>query len=216
MIEHYISFSLSAFVALFAMINPLATAPIFLGLTGHLQRPLKNRIATQSIVIGFVLVALFCVLGNLIFTLFGITLPAFRIVGGLLIIMCGFQLLNGQDNSVAVPSHEDSEESLNSALSIALFPLATPVIGGPGAIAVAMSYSADAGIVGVTCTIASFAVACFITWLVFRFSTEVVRFIGKGAIKLISRMMGLILAVMGMQMLIVGIHGAYMLFPNLP
>lgn len=77
----------------------------------------------------------FCLLGKAIFSLFGIALPAFRITGGVLVALIGYQMLYGEQSSIHQPNPEDQEIDTESALSIAVTPLAIPILGGPGTIA---------------------------------------------------------------------------------
>ncbi|VAW37175.1 MarC family integral membrane protein, partial [hydrothermal vent metagenome] len=97
------------------------------------------------------------------------------------------------------------------ALSVAISPLAMPILAGPGTIATAMNFSAGGGLTGMVVTIISFAVLCLITYVFFVFGEKFVTFIGVGALGVITRMMGLILAVIGTQMVIEGLHGAFKL-----
>jgi multiple antibiotic resistance protein len=97
-------------------------------------------------------------------------------------------------------------------LSIAVTPLALPIMAGPGTIATAMNYSAHGGLAEVSITIAAFAVLCIITYAFFVSGQKLVEYIGEGAIQVITRMMGLILAVIGIQMVIEGVYGAIHMF----
>jgi multiple antibiotic resistance protein len=198
----------TVFMAFFAMMNPIANAPLFLSLTDGLDEATRRGIALRAVLLAFLIIALFAVLGRQIFTLFGITLPAFRIAGGILIGLVGYQLLHGQESSMNVPSAEDNLGSRDAALGIAITPLALPVLAGPGTIATAMNFSAGSTLPEVMRVLSALALVCLITFVAFRFSGAVVRFLGQNAIRVVSQLMGLILAVIGVQMLIVGIRGA--------
>ncbi|HKK02159.1 MAG TPA: MarC family protein, partial [Desulfuromonadales bacterium] len=93
-------------------------------------------------------------------------------------------------------------------LSVAVSPLAVPILAGPGTIATAMNYSASGGVANMLITIGAFAVLCLITYIFFISGERFIRYIGENAVKVITRLMGLILAVVGSQMLIQGIYGA--------
>ena len=110
------------------------------------------------------------------------------------------------------PGDEENGGSKKDPLSIAVSPLALPILAGPGTIATAMNFSAQWGNLRVGITIVAFAVLCIITYLFFVSGQKLVEYIGEGAIKVITRMMGLILAVIGMQMMIEGIYGAIHMF----
>ena len=96
---------------------------------------------------------------------------------------------------------------------IAISPLAVPLLAGPGTIATAMNYSASGGIVGITITVSVFAVLCLITFFCFVFSSKILLLIGKSGLSIVTRLMGLILAVIGTQMLIEGIAEAVRIAP---
>ena len=195
-------------MALFAIMNPIANAPIFVGLTDGLDAVTRRAIALRAVLFAFVIVAAFTILGREIFAVFGITLPAFRIAGGILVALVGYHLLQGQESGVHTPSAEDNAKSRDAALGIAITPLALPVLAGPGTIATAMNFSADSTLPEIVRVLAALALVCAATWAAFVGSEPLVRFLGQNAIKVISRLMGLILAVIGVQMLIVGIRGA--------
>ena len=191
-----------------AIMNPIANAPIFVGLTDGVDVATRRGIALRAVLLAFVIVALFAILGREIFAAFGITLPAFRIAGGILVGLVGYHLLQGQDSSVHTASAEDNARSRDAALGVAITPLALPVLAGPGTIATAMNFAADATLPEMMRVISAFALVCVLTWATFLGSNSLVDFLGQNAIKVVSRLMGLILAVVGVQMLIVGIRGA--------
>jgi multiple antibiotic resistance protein len=195
-------------MAFLAIINPLANAPIFLGLTEGLDAGTRRGIALRAVLLAFAIVAAFTIFGREIFAAFGITLPAFRIAGGILVGLVGYNLLQGQDSGVHTTTAEDNAASRDAALGIAISPLAMPILAGPGTIATAMSFAAESTVPEITRVLSALGVVCLATWIVFISGDSLVRFLGRNAIKVISRLMGLILAVIGVQMLIEGIRGA--------
>lgn len=206
--ENIITNSITVFFGFFAIMNPIANTPIFLGLTAEDNAVTRKAVALRSLVITFLLVAFFCILGKLIFELFGITLPAFRITGGILVFIIGVQMLHGEQSKMHSPTEEDNQNSKEAKLSVAVSPLAMPILAGPGTIATAMNFSSTGNILQVIITIVVFALLCFITYLFFIFGQRFVKFIGNSGIKVITRLMGLILAVIGTQMVLQGINGA--------
>jgi multiple antibiotic resistance protein len=189
--------------------NPIANVPIFLALTSGDDEQTTSAVALRSLMLAFLIVTLFSVSGKVIFELFGITLPAFQITGGLIVFLIGFHMLQGGHSSVQHPSEEDKQKSREAALSVAVSPLAMPILAGPGTIATAMNFSAGGGIMEVVVTIAMFAVLCVVTYILFVFGEKFVTYIGSSALGVVTRMMGLILAVIGTQMVIKGLHGAF-------
>jgi multiple antibiotic resistance protein len=202
----------------FAIMNPIANTPIFMGITSGIKdSKQKNKIAFQSTLFAFIIVSVFTVLGQLIFKMFGITLPAFQITGGILLFFIGYDLLKGKNTSVHQPAtdqHELKKTAANpdSASSIALSPLGIPILAGPGTIATAMNFvGANVQLphyVHLAVVIAAFAFMCIVTFLMFISANRIVKFLGSHLINVISRIMGLILAVIATQMVISGIKNA--------
>ncbi len=213
--EKILLHALTVFMGFFAIMNPIANIPIFLSLTRGEDKQTKGSVASTSLILAFLIVVVFSFAGKVIFELFGITLPAFRITGGLLVFFIGFQMLQGNFSRVNHPSEKDKQESKEAELSVSVSPLAIPILAGPGTITTAMNFSAG-GFGNMAVTIAVFALLCAITYLCFVFGEKFVAFIGASALGAITRMMGLILAVIGTQMVIDGLHGAFDLSSTLP
>ena len=199
---------LAVFMGFFAIMNPIANTPVFLGLTATDSPEMRRRIAAKSLIITFTLITIFCLLGQVIFSVFGITLPAFQITGGILVFLIGLQMLHGQQSGVHSPVKTGGNESIQGELSVAVTPLAIPILGGPGTIAAAMNFSSSGGRMEVIITIAAFALLCGITYIFFVSGERLVRLLGDNGLSVITRLMGLILAVIGTQMFITGVQGA--------
>lgn len=203
-----LSHTITVFLAFFAIMNPVANTPLFLSLTEGDEPAVRRQVAFQSLLIAFLLVMLFCLFGKLIFEMFGITLPAFRIAGGALVILIGFQMLHGAPSKVHHPSEEATAQTREAQLSVAVSPLAMPILAGPGTLATAINFSSTSSVADIAITLSDFAVLCLITYVFFLTGERLVTFIGKSGVNVVTRMMGLILAVIGTQMIIEGIHGA--------
>jgi len=199
---------LAVFMGFFAIMNPIANTPVFLGLTANDTPEQRKRVAAKALLTTVVIIVVFCLLGKMIFELFGITLPAFRITGGILVALIGYQMLHGNQSNVHQTTSEDQKNTMESALSVAVTPLAIPILGGPGTIATAMNYASTGGVVEIVVTIGAFSGLCLITYGFFIFGQRLVTFLGSGGLSVITRLMGLILAVIGVQMLIGGVTGA--------
>lgn len=198
----------TVFMGFFAIMNPATTVPIFLSMTAGEEPEIRKAIAFRSVGIAFGLVTVFALAGNLIFQVFGITLSAFQIAGGLLILLIGFQMVQGTPSSVHQPRPSVAEGSKAAALDIAISPLATPLMAGPGTLTTAMIFSGQSTghvVISIIC----FGLLCGITLVFFLFGARFVRFIGPGALGAMLRMMGLILAVIGVQMLVTGIKATF-------
>jgi len=125
------------------------------------------------------------------------------------VVAIGFNMLHGNHSGAQNPSEDEREGSREAALSIAVSPLAMPILAGPGTIATAMNFSAQGGFLGVGMTVLAFALLCGITWAAFVEGERIVAFLGTAALGVITRIMGLILASIGVEMLIAGIQGAF-------
>lgn len=209
--ENMLIHAVTVFMGFFAIMNPIANVPIFLGLTSGDDKQTTATVALRSLTLAFIIVTLFSVAGKVIFELFGLTLPAFQITGGLIVFLIGFHMLQGGHSSVQQPSEEDKQKSREAELSVAVSPLALPILAGPGTIATAMNFSAGGGFMEMVVTIIMFAVLCAVTYILFIFGEKFVTYIGASALGVVTRMMGLILAVIGTQMVIEGLHGAFKL-----
>lgn len=196
--------TVAVFLAFFAIMNPIANTAVFAALVGNKGAAEERRIAAKALLITFVIVLLFSAFGKSIFHLFGITLPALRVTGGVLVFLIGYHMLHGSNSRL-----HTSDGSGDS--DVAVSPLAVPLLAGPGTIATAMNYSASSGWTGIAITLISFLVLCVITFFCFVFSTPIINKIGNDGIGIITRLMGLILAVVGAQMLIEGARAAFSL-----
>ncbi|MDX1431176.1 MAG: MarC family protein [Gammaproteobacteria bacterium] len=207
-----ITHSISVFLAFFAVMNPIANAAVFIGLTADDDRATRRQVARKSILVAFGIILFFCVLGKALFELFGLTLPAFRITGGVLIFLIGFHMLHGRPSGIHHPSGDGADAASEDGMSVAVSPLAIPILAGPGTVATALNYSATGSIAEGLITVVSFSVLCVVTYVTFLSGDRLVRVLGRSGMEIVTRLMGLILAVVGTQMLLQGIAGAKTLF----
>ncbi len=203
--QDYIWHAAAVFMGFFAIMNPIANTPVFIGLTAGDDDETKRTVARNALLLTFVIIVVFSAAGRVIFDVFGITLSAFRITGGLLVFLIGYHMLQGEQSSVHKPSDEDRDKARDAELSVAISPLAMPILAGPGTIATAMNFVAEGGSYKLVITCAAFFALCIITYLFFVSGDRLVRYIGQAAINAITRLMGLILAVIGTQMVIDGV-----------
>jgi multiple antibiotic resistance protein len=212
-----ILFSITVFMGFFAIMNPIANTSIFIGLTQSDDAAKRKLIAFKSLLYSFIIISVFCVAGHFIFKLFGITLPAFKITGGILLFMVGYNLVQGKESAVHHPDDERKQEIKdkheNSEINIAISPLAIPILAGPGTISTAMNFvGASPSISHIVIVIVAFALLCLITYFMFIYGQKLIEFMGKGVVNVVTRIMGLILAVIATQMLIGGIHGVFQMY----
>ncbi len=197
LLEHMIT----VFLGYFAIMNPIANTGAFIGLTSGMDQSERMAIARRALLMSFGIVLTFALLGKALFHLFGISMPALRITGGLLVFQVGYQMLQGKTSKI---QNSDDESDVDISIS----PLAMPVLAGPGTIATTMNFAAKAGNLEIAITIAMFALLCLITFVFFRYSEKTVELLGRRGLKIVTRLMGLILAVIGVQMFLHGLGGA--------
>jgi multiple antibiotic resistance protein len=196
------NFALGVFIGFFAIMNPIANTPIFLSLTDGRTQQEKKKIALSAALTAFFIVAAFVFGGKYIFELFGITIPAFKLTGGILIFYVGFEMLQSKKSTINRQNEELDE-------GIAISPLAIPILAGPGTIVTAMNFVTNANYIHVSIVLIVFAAMVFLTYLAFAGSDYIVKWIGNNLITVIGKLMGLILAIMGVGMLIEGIKLAF-------
>ncbi len=205
-------YAATVFMGFLAIMNPLANTPVFLALTADDDGDTRKAVARNALLVAFAIVTTFSFAGQLIFHLFGITLIAFRITGGILVFGIGYSMLHGKASKTHSPQEGRAAPDLEAQLSVAIAPLAVPILAGPGTIATAMSFVADGSMEHIAVTVASFGLLCGISYLFFVFGENLVRYLGANAIGAVTRMMGLILAVIGVQMFLDGAGAAIKAF----
>ena len=192
-----------AFMAFFAIMNPISNLPAYMALVADDSQKISRKIAFRSILIAFVIITVFIFSGDFIFKVFGITIVSFRIAGGILVAVIGYHMINGNHS----PSYKGMEQqAVNSdPMSIAISPLAMPLFAGPGTITTALSL-ANGGLRNQLITVVAFAILCVITYLLLRSAKQIAGFFGKNLMKIITKMMGLLLFSIGIQMIIVSVQ----------
>ena len=192
-----------AFMAFFAIMNPISNLPAYMALVADDSQKISRKIAFRSLLIAFVIVTVFIFSGDFIFKVFGITIISFRIAGGILVAVIGYHMINGNHS----PSYKGMEQqAVNSdPMSIAISPLAMPLFAGPRTITTALSL-ANGGLRNQLITVVAFALLCVITYLLLRSAKQIAGFLGKNLMKIITKMMGLLLFSIGIQMIIVSVQ----------
>ena len=201
----YINFALTVFTGFFAICNPIANIPIFLGFVQNETIEDQRILAKKSTIIAFLILVSFLLLGKYIFEIFGLTIPAFKMTGGILIFYIGFEMLLSkapQSKKTNVPTVFDD--------SIAISPLAIPLLTGPGTIVTGMNFIANADNISKMLVIFGCgALIMLLNFFAFYYSKYIIRGMGHNLIKVLGKIMGLILSIMGMAMLVEGIKLAF-------
>lgn len=201
--EELITFSITVFTGFFAITNPISNMTIFLSLTDGADKKTKHSINKRANFTAFIIVAVFVLLGKFIFDLFGLSIPAFKIAGGILVFFIGFEMLQSKKSNVKNLKKIDIDEN------IAISPLAIPILSGPGTIVTAMNYVSDVSYIFIGLVILIYGIMSIITYFTFRLSDLVVKTLGNNVISVIGKVMGLIITIIGTGMVIEGIKIAF-------
>jgi multiple antibiotic resistance protein len=182
------------FVTLFVITDPPGMVPIFLALTGAMPPRSRNRAGTQAVALAFGVIVFFAVAGQGILAYLSIELPALQGAGGLLLVLVALELLTGKS--------DDEPSQQKTTTNVALVPLGTPLLAGPGAIVATMLFVRGAHKPADYVTIAvAITVVMAIVWLVLRFSGLIVRMLRPSGIEVLTRIAGLLLAAIAVQLI---------------
>ncbi|HEY6326207.1 MAG TPA: MarC family protein [Candidatus Cybelea sp.] len=200
-----VRFVATAFATAFTIIDPIGMIPMTLGSTARMSPQRRNQIIDQAVIVATGVILFMGVVGRIILDYLGITLPAFTIAGGILLFLIAIDMLFARPTGAKRTEAEEREAAEGE--NPAVFPLAVPMIAGPGTIAtvlllVNLSHGDKADLLVVT---AAYVVALFVTWLCMRGSALLLRVIGKTGIHVISRILGIILAALAVQFVLNGI-----------
>lgn len=213
MFEH-LAYAGTVFAGFFSIMNPISGISIFLTLTQGEKGTEIKKIALHSVITAFVIVVIFSVAGNFLLKFFGISHTALRLAGGILVGLIGYEMLQGKQSNVSKPSKDTIEKTMQEEGSVAIAPLGTPLLAGPAVIITAMNF-ASGGFFNLFITISAFALLCVITYYVFIWGKKIKRMLGVNALKVVTKMMGLILVFIGTQMFIDGVYSAVIHFPKI-
>ncbi|GAA1286719.1 MULTISPECIES: MarC family protein [Brachybacterium] len=193
-----LSFLTGVFVTLFVITDPPGTVPIFLSLTSTMAAKQRSRAALVAVAVAMLIISVFALFGRFILDYMHISLPALQFSGGLLLLIVALQLLSGKEGEMAA----------NEGVNVALVPLGTPLLGGPGAIVAVMLFVQQTG--GQSARIISLVIAMALIaatmYIALRFAGVVARVLGDGGVTLVTRISGVLLAAISTQMIFDAIH----------
>lgn len=206
-----LSFAVLAFSSLLAIVNPLSAATIFIGLTAAQTRSQRRRTLASALLTALAVLVLFAAAGNAILAFFGITTDAFRIAGGILFFGIGSDMLQAKRSRVKTTQEEEDEGSGRSEVGI--IPLGLPSLAGPGAITTVIALMAQAtsplqmGIV-----YGAVVAVLVLSGGVLALAPVLLRAVGQTGLNVVTRIMGLLVTVIGVQFVLDGLRGS---FPDL-
>jgi multiple antibiotic resistance protein len=195
----------NAFVTILVTIDPPGLAPLFLAVTRGMNRDERRQVSIRASIIGFAVLALFAVAGAAILSVFGITLPAFRVAGGFLLFFIAFEMVfeKRQDRKEKISDVAITRDHIHN---VAAFPLAIPLIAGPGAISATVLLSGGfPTYAGQAALVAIILVCLALTYLVFLLAERVDRILGQTGRSILTRLLGVILAALAVQFVADGI-----------
>ncbi len=197
-------FSLVALSSIFFLVDPFAAIPAFLVMTAGARQSERRRMAGRAAWTCFVVLSSFGLAGSLIFKIFGITLPAFKIAGGLILLLIGLEMLQARRS----PTQEAPGEALEGATKedVGIIPLGIPMLAGPGAISSVMVLigESNGGIRAVPVFLA-IAVTSVAAFLILAGADRVRHFLGETGIRILMRLMGLLLTAIAVQFMLNGL-----------
>jgi len=179
------------FVTLFVIMDPVGTIPIFLSLTSGRSAASARKAAWQAVAVSFAVIVAFAFFGQQILAYLHISLPALQCAGGLLLLLVALELLTGKEQ----------EATASAGTNVALVPLGTPLLAGPGAIVATMVFTRQVdSVAGFTAVALGVVLVHVALWLAMRFSLPILRLIKEGGVLLVTRIAGLLLSAIAVQL----------------
>ena len=201
-------FLLTSFVALFIIIDPIGLTPVFIAITQGMDDTLRRKVALRSVLVSAFVISLFIVGGETVLGFIGISMPAFRIAGGILLFLTALDMLFQRRSK---RRENQTEKELVDDPSV--FPLAIPLIIGPGAIAtVILIAGAKPGLVGIASTGFITALVLLTVFVFFSAASRIEKLLGKTGIDVLTRLLGMLLAALSVQFVI---EGLFEFFPKI-
>ena len=196
-----LAFFITAFTAMFVVIDPFGTTPIFVALTQEMDRATRRRIATQSCLTAVFILTAFAAFGEAILGFVGISMAAFRVAGGALLFLTALDMLferrtKRRENRAGEEEHPDPS----------VFPLAIPLIAGPGSIAtIILLAGQNPGVQGIAAACAVMLAVMAVVFVFFLAGGLIARILGKTGLNVLTRLLGMLLAALSVQFILDGL-----------
>jgi multiple antibiotic resistance protein len=196
----------TAFTTLFVIVDPIGLAPLFVAMTAGMTHAQRRGVAFRALATSAALMLLFLILGDAVLRFVGISVPAFRIAGGVLLFLTALDMLFERRQA---RRRDNAEEGNEDDHDPSIFPLALPLIVGPGAITTLILLTAEAdgplgyaAIYGVALTVLA------TVWIAFALGNPLARVLGPVGLNVVTRVLGMLLAALAVQFIIDGLHGS--------
>lgn len=200
---------ISEFLTFLVVLDPLGMAPIFWALVHDVAPVHRRRVAVEGVFIATLILVGFAFVGRAFMDLFGITLPAFQIAGGVLLFLLSMDMIFARQSGLRSTTRSEQEEARHKS-EVAIFPLAFPLIAGPGAMTTVLLFSDRPegtlryiGTIGVMLFVLGLVLACLLL------ADMIMRRMGETGTNAVSRLLGLILAALSVQYVVDGIRGSF-------
>jgi multiple antibiotic resistance protein len=196
--KQVLEFALLAATSIFFLVDPFTVIPLFLAITSDSPPQERRFMARRAAWTCAIVLATFAFAGSLIFKMFGITLPAFKIAGGIILLQIGFDMLQARQSTTKATPEEAEEGAAKGDASI--IPLGMPMLAGPGAISTVMVLVGESHSIWQHAIIYSTIVAtAFASFLILNGAGRVQRYLGETGIRILMRLMGLLLVALAVQ-----------------
>ncbi len=208
MMKEWLSFSLLSLSAIFFVVDPMGVIPVFMAMTSNDPPEKRRSMARRASVAAFFILSTFAVAGTLIFRVFGVTLGAFKVAGGILLLLTSIEMLKAQPQRTRV-TPEEAQEGVDKE-DVAIFPLAIPLLAGPGSIATVTTLMGKAGrILFAVPVILSIAVTCAASYAMLIAAERIQRLMGVTGLSVMNRVIGLIIGALAVQFMFDGLRDTF-------
>jgi multiple antibiotic resistance protein len=208
MIHEWLSFSLLSLSAVFFVVDPMGVIPVFIAMTREDPPEKRRDMARRACIAAFFILTTFAVAGTLIFKVFGVTLGAFKVAGGILLLLTSIEMLRAQRNRTRVSPEEELEGSEKE--DVAIFPLAIPLLAGPGSIATVTALMGRAGRIAFAVPVVlSIAITCGAAYAMLLAAERIQRLLGVTGLSVMNRVIGLIIGAISVQFIVDGLRDTF-------
>lgn len=207
-LHDWLSFSLLSLSAIFFVVDPMGVIPIFLVMTRGDSDEKKEQMAKRASIAAFYILTIFALAGTLIFKVLGVTLGAFKVAGGILLLLTSIEMLRAQQARTRVTPEEEQEGIERE--DVAIFPLAIPLLAGPGSIATVTALMGRAGnVLNAIPVIASIAITCAASYFMLRVAGRIQQLLGVTGLNVMNRVIGLIIGAIAVQFMFDGLKDVF-------
>lgn len=203
-------FIITTFVSIFSIVNPLGSVANYATLTQGYTLKEKRRVIKKAVAVAFGVLVVFALLGTLIFDLLNITIDGFRVAGGIVLLIISLEMVRGRTPQSKLNDKE--KEDLLEREQVGVVPLGIPLLAGPGAITLVMASVSDGNggtVFSAVIVIGSAFIVCSISYLILRNSDLLLERLGRTGTRIMSRIMGLLLAAIAIQFIANGLIGLF-------